>query len=263
MSVQSPSMPEITVPSTDGRTGATPEPGAKATPRRLNLRRVLLIGGLIVVAIAVFVGISMYRESMLYVSTDNAELTGQPIQVGSISAGRLEQVDVAVGSSVKRNDVIATVSLPSQTGIAQNGQPKLTFLATADSRIDITSPVNGVVIGVPAASGATLAAGQPIISIIDPRSLWVTANVEETNVARVRVGQSVQVHVDALGTDVPGKVEAITPATAASFALLPTNNSSGNFTKVSQLVPVRIAVNLGDRPALLGSSVEVKIRVQD
>jgi multidrug resistance efflux pump len=73
----------------------------------------------------------------------------------------------------------------------------------------------------------------------------------------------VTVHVDALGADVPGKVEAVTPATANTFSLLPASNASGNFTKVTQLVPVRISVNLGNHPLLLGANVEVKIKVAD
>jgi multidrug resistance efflux pump len=89
----------------------------------------------------------------------------------------------------------------------------------------------------------------------------VNANIEETSINRVRVGQEVQVHVDALNADVPGRVEAITPATAASQSILPPSNASGNFNKVTQLVPVRISVNLGSQPTLLGTSVEVKIRV--
>ena len=69
-------------------------------------------------------------------------------------------------------------------------------------------------------------------------------------------------------TVVPGdrtdiKVEVITPATSATFSMLPTSNASGNFTKVTQLVPVRVSVNLGNRPLLLGANVEVKIRVAD
>ncbi|MBV9354930.1 MAG: HlyD family secretion protein, partial [Chloroflexi bacterium] len=76
-------------------------------------------------------------------------------------------------------------------------------------------------------------------------------------------GQSVTVHVDALNADVPGRVESITPATAATFSIIPTQNASGNFNKVTQLVPVRISLNLGNEPTLLGSSVEVKIKVAD
>jgi membrane fusion protein (multidrug efflux system) len=116
---------------------------------------------------------------------------------------------------------------------------------------------------VPVAVGASVAAGQTIVSIVDPSQLWVNANIDETQVGRVQVGQSVDVHVDTLNTDVPGRVEAITPATASSFSPLPSNNSSGTFTKVTQLIPVRISVNLGNRPALMGTSVEVKIKVSD
>jgi membrane fusion protein (multidrug efflux system) len=105
--------------------------------------------------------------------------------------------------------------------------------------------------------------GQPIVSIVDASALWVNANIEETNIARVKVGQPVTVHVDALGTDIPGKVEAVTPATASTFSMIPSSNASGNFTKVTQLVPVRISVNLGNQPLLLGANVEVKIRVAD
>jgi membrane fusion protein (multidrug efflux system) len=71
----------------------------------------------------------------------------------------------------------------------------------------------------------------------------------------------VTVHIDALGADIPGKVEAVTPATANTFSMLPSSNASGNFTKVIQLVPVRVSVNLGNQPLLLGANVEVKIRV--
>jgi multidrug resistance efflux pump len=116
------------------------------------------------------------------------------------------------------------------------------------------------VIAEPVAVGATVSAGQAIVSIVDPSDLWVNANIEETNIARVRVGQPVTVHVDALNADVPGKVFAVTPATAGVFSILPTTNTSGNFTKVTQLVPVRISVNLGNQPLLLGANVEVKIR---
>jgi multidrug resistance efflux pump len=125
------------------------------------------------------------------------------------------------------------------------------------------APVDGVVIAAPVAVGSMVAAGQPIVSIVDPSQLYVTANIEETNIGRVRVGQPVTVHVDALGADIPGKVEVVTPATAGIFSILPSSNASGNFTKVTQLVPVRVSVNLGNQPLLLGANVEVKIRVGD
>jgi membrane fusion protein (multidrug efflux system) len=145
--------------------------------------------------------------------------------------------------------------------MAQNGQPKLDFLGSGDSTVTVQSPVDGVVMAVPTTPGASVQAGQALITVVDPSQMWVNANIEETNVGRLKVGQPVTVHVDALGTDVAGRVESITPATASSFSLLPTTNTSGNFTKVTQLVPVRISVNVGNQPVLLGSSVEVKVQV--
>jgi multidrug resistance efflux pump len=226
-------------------------------------RRVLLpvLAGVVVVG-GIF-GFNAWRDGQLYVATDNAQLSGQPVQVGAMNAGRVVAVLPNIGSAVHKGDVVAQVALPSQVGIGQNGQPKMGFLGAGDTQVDVQSPLDGVVIAEPVAVGATVAAGQPIVSVVDPSQLWVNANIEETNIGRVHVGQTVTVHVDALAADVPGKVEAVTPATAGVFSILPASNTSGNFTKVTQLVPVRISVNLGNQPLLLGANVEVKIRVAD
>ena len=231
-------------------------------PGFLN-RRVLLPILAVVVLVAAIVGFNAWREGQLYVSTDNAQLSGQPVQVGAMNAGRVDTIIPSIGASVHKGDVIAQVALPSQVGMGQNGQPKMGFLGAGDTHVDVQAPVDGIVIAEPAAIGATVAAGQPIVSVVDPSQLYVQANIEETNIAKVHVGQPVTVHVDALGSDVFGKVEAVTPATANVFSMLPSSNASGNFTKVTQLVPVRISVNLGNQPLLLGANVEVKIRVAE
>lgn len=227
------------------------------------LRRLILpIGGLVLVVAGVF-GFSMYRDAQQYVSTDNAQITGQPIQVGAMTAGRVADVSVKVGDHVARGDQVAQVALPSQVGVAQNGQPKLDFLGNADTRVNVVSPIDGIVIATPVGVGASVQAGQAIVEVVDPSQLWVTANIDETSVERIHPGEPVSVHIDALKADAPGFVESITPATAATFSLLPSNNSSGTFNKIVQLIPVQIQVALGSQPALLGTSVEVKIRVQE
>jgi multidrug resistance efflux pump len=241
---------------------ATDAPAARRRPRLFTRRFLLPLAALVLLVVAWF-GYNTLRQGQLYVSTDNAQLTGQPVQVGAMNAGRVESIAPSVGTTVHKGDVIAQIALPSQVGMGQSGQPKMGFLGTADTRVDVEAPVDGVVIANPAAIGATVAAGQPIVTIVDPTQLWVNANIEETNIGRVKVGQPVIVHIDALNADVPGKVEAVTPATANTFSMLPSSNASGNFTKVIQLVPVRIAVNLGSQPLLLGANVEVKIRVAD
>lgn len=244
---------------------AASDPGAAPVRRRpaLLTRRVLIPLALVILVGAAIFGFNAYREGQLYVSTDNAQLTAQPVQVGSMNPGRVEAILPSIGAHVQKGDVVAQVALPSQVGTGQNGQPKLGFLGVGDTHVDVQAPLDGIVIGEPVAAGTTVAAGQPIVSIVDPTQLYVNANIEETNIAKVKVGQRVTVHVDALGADVPGKVEVITPATASSSSILPTSNASGNFTKVTQLVPVRVSVNLGNQPFLLGANVEVKIRVAD
>jgi multidrug resistance efflux pump len=228
------------------------------------LTRRFLIAVVVVIAVVVgLIGFNAWRESNLFVSTDNAQLSGQPVQVGAMNAGKVDAIMPGIGATVHKGDVIAQVALPSQVGVGQGGQPKMGFLGAGDTHVDVQAPIDGIVIAEPVAVGATVAAGQPIVSIVDPSALFVNANIEETNISRVKVGQPVTVHVDALGTDVPGKVEAVTPATAGTFSILPTSNTSGNFTKVTQLVPVRISVNLGNEPTLLGANVEVKIRVAE
>jgi multidrug resistance efflux pump len=247
--------PEVPSPITEA-----PAPVARRRPALLTRRVLLPVVAVVLVVVAAF-AFNTYREGQLYVTTENAQLTGQPVQVGSMNAGRLESITPSIGAAVHKGDVIAQVALPSQTGMGQSGQPKLGFLGVGDTRVDVQAPVDGIVIAEPVAIGANVAAGQAIVSIVDPTQLWVSANIEETNIGRVKVGQPVIVHVDALGIDIPGKVEAVTPATSSTFSMLPSSNASGNFTKVTQLVPVRISVNLGNQPLLLGANVEVKIRV--
>ena len=112
--------------------------------------------------------------------------------------------------------------------------------------------------------GAIISAGSPIVTLFDDSNIWVTANIDENKIDEVRPGQTVEVTVDSLGgTVLKGKVQGITPATASSFSLLPASNTSANFTKVSQVVPVRITLDNTDGLALIpGSSVEVKIAVK-
>lgn len=242
------------------RASAQAAPTSRRRPAFLTRRVLLPIGAVVLLVTAVF-GYNAYREGQLYVSTENAQLTGQPVQVGSMNNGRVEAVLVSIGSTVHKGDVLAQVTLPSQVGMGQNGQPRMGFLGAGDTRVDVQAPFDGVVIAQPAAIGATVGAGQPIVTLVDPTQLYVNANIEETQLGRLKLGQPVVVHVDALGADIPGKVDVITPATASTSSILPQSNASGNFTKVTQLVPVRIAVNLANQPLLLGANVEVKIKV--
>lgn len=107
--------------------------------------------------------------------------------------------------------------------------------------------------------------GQPLFSLTDTQHIWVTANLEETKVGRVRVGDLVKVHIDAYPEQTFwGKVFAVRAAAASQFALIPPDNATGNYTKVVQRVPIKIALDLPDTLSHLypGMSVEIDIQVQ-
>jgi membrane fusion protein, multidrug efflux system len=132
----------------------------------------------------------------------------------------------------------------------------------------IASPVDGKVARRWLLPGDVAQPGQPVFSVYDRSQIWVTANLEENDLHTVRVGQDVSIAVDTYpGHEFTGKVYQIGSSTAAQFSLIPPNNASGNFTKVTQRIPVKISIaehNASGAPALLlpGMSVEVRIKVR-
>jgi len=119
-------------------------------------------------------------------------------------------------------------------------------LTAAKLKLDhttVTSPINGIVAKKVANIGEVIKVGQTIAVIVDLNNIWLEANLEETKVEHVRLGQTVDVKVDAYpGTKFTGRVVNIGAAAASEFALIPENRSAGNFTKVTQRIPIKIEV---------------------
>jgi membrane fusion protein, multidrug efflux system len=127
----------------------------------------------------------------------------------------------------------------------------------------IKSPVPAVIDRTFVLPGEYVASGQRILMLHDPNEVWVEANIKETQVGQVKLGQPVHVTVDAYpGVQFTGKVTRIGSATTARFALLPTPNPSGNFTKITQRVPVKIDIVDPPKPLTPGMMVEVEIDVR-
>ncbi len=130
----------------------------------------------------------------------------------------------------------------------------------------ITAPADGIIARRKVEPGELVQVGQALMSVVPTRDVWVTANLKETELARVRPGDAVEFTVDAYtGIKFHGRVESVSPATGARFALLPPDNATGNFTKVVQRIPVRIGVDGNQDPAhplRPGMSVEATIAVK-
>ncbi len=129
----------------------------------------------------------------------------------------------------------------------------------------ITAPVTGTMSRSQVEVGQLVQAGQPLGALVSDSAVWVTANLKETETSDVHDGQPVELDVDAYpGCTAHGEVESMSPATGSKFALLPPDNATGNFTKVVQRVPVRVAITEGcgeDRPLRPGMSVVAHIAV--
>ncbi|MCC7367189.1 MAG: HlyD family secretion protein [Chloroflexi bacterium] len=254
-------------PTLHGRGGPEIESAAafraKTRARRKRFLLLLPILAIALCAVVVF-GYRYWYQHTYFVWTENASVTGDLVQVGSLNAGRIVATRVDVGRPVQAGQEIAVVAMPQDVGSGGMGAaPRLGITGSTDTLVPVYSPLTGVVAARTGFVGGTVTAGQPIYSLVDPRQVWIRANIEEAMAWRVEVGQVAEIHVDALNRDFIGQVDAITPASAATFSLLPTNNASGNFTKVTQYVPVKIVVDTRGVMLPLGTSVEVTIRVRE
>jgi membrane fusion protein (multidrug efflux system) len=110
--------------------------------------------------------------------------------------------------------------------------------------------------------GQQIQPGQPLVSIVNEKNKWVTANFKETQVYGMYVGQPVEIRVDAIDDKVyQGVVEAISASTGAKFSLLPPDNSTGNFVKIVQRVPVKIRFTTTDiSPVKAGMNALVSVK---
>jgi membrane fusion protein (multidrug efflux system) len=160
----------------------------------------------------------------------------------------------------------------AQYAVAQShvtaSRAQLAVVETQLGNTVIVSPISGVVARKWMMPGDIAQPGQPIYTIYDLRDIWVTANLEETKLAAISVGSPVRISVDAYpGREFSGKVLLIGAATASQFSLIPPNNASGNFTKLTQRVPVKISIDLEETASgaagarlLPGMSAVVKVR---
>jgi membrane fusion protein (multidrug efflux system) len=153
---------------------------------------------------------------------------------------------------------------------ANTARAQIRVIETQLTNTVIISPMTGVVSKRWVLAGDVVSPGQPIFTLYDLKNLWVTANLEETSVSALRSADKVEIDVDAYpNRKFYGRVLQVGTNTASQFSLIPPNNASGNFTKVTQRVPIKISIlpdsvsaNDPSIQLLPGMSVEVKVKVR-
>jgi multidrug resistance efflux pump len=185
-----------------------------------------------------------YTQSVNYITTDNAQIDGQPVTISAINTGQLSDWNGEIGKTYNAGEKVGSIS-------------------SGASRVDITFPVGSTIVQQSAVPNSFVAVGTPLARAYDMTHLSVTANINETDINRIKTGQSVDIHVDAFpGTNLTGKVTKLGLATANTFSMLPTSNTTSNFTKVTQVVPITITLDSYSGLAIVpGMSATVRIHM--
>jgi len=258
--------------------------------------------GLISAALAIAGGLIWFFMFRPYVATDDARVAATLVRISSqgVAPGVITKLNVSEGDKVKAGDVLLELDhrmaqatfnktkakldlatadlkraeqLSAQHGLAPRELDRVrSELGVAQAEFDLASialdhtylksPTDGIVVQKSTDLGNLLEPGQAALTVADIDHAWIAANIEETSVRKVKVGQPVTINVDE-GGSLSGRVLEVREAAAAQFALIPSDNAAGNFTKLVQRIPVKISIDPGAAEKLkVGESVEVSIRVK-
>lgn len=200
------------------------------------------------------------------------------VALGAVSAeelaharDQLSSADAAIAALNERSNALST----QVSGIKLTEHPNVLKAANAlriaallASRTVVRAPISGAVVRKQVQLGARIAPGQMLLNLVPLQSVFVEANFKEVQLGKVVPGQAVKLRSDFYGSDVlfDGVVVGLSAGTGAAFALLPAQNASGNWIKVVQRVPVRIALNpeqLKAHPLRVGLSMRAEIDVRE
>jgi membrane fusion protein (multidrug efflux system) len=218
------------------------------------------------------------RTSDVERAADDLKRRQELAGTGAVSKEEVEHARNALQSAesalqASREQLNANRVLTDRTSVAKHPnvqraaeQVQAAYLAFA--RTTLPAPITGYVAKRSVQVGQRVAAGTPLLSIVPLNALWVDANFKEVQVALMRIGQPVILYSDIYGSNVAyrGKVLGLAAGTGAAFALLPSQNANGNWIKIVQRIPVRIALDpaeLEAHPLRIGLSMQIKVDIAD
>lgn len=235
--------------------------------------RIILINILVMVVVVglLFGGYLYYVNSTNYVTTSDATVTGTIVPITVPYGGRIKTWNAAVNQTFRQGQVLGEESgssvLSSNPGlqalIAHNRQ----LSARLANLEKVTAPIGGTVIQTSVSAGEMVQPGEVLARMVNLGDLNITANIAETEIRHVLVGQQVDVRIDAIpNTTFKGTVQSIGDAATSVFSLVPNvTAASGAFTKVVQRIPVVISLNggYGGKTLVPGMNAVVSINVNN
>jgi membrane fusion protein (multidrug efflux system) len=207
--------------------------------------------------------LSMTDNSYVERGTPILQIDSSDLKLALKAAQTSRYVADAQLDEVKAAGAAAALRRKSAEAAVRLADIRVAQAQLALDKAQVTAPVSGYVTHRMVAEGDSVHMGQPLLAIVAERS-WITANLKETQLAGIKAGDLVDVRIDAFpDLQLNGHVESLQQGAGQSFSLLPPENASGNFVKVVQRVPVKIALDTRpDRPLPPGLSARVKIHVR-
>jgi len=214
-------------------------------------KRNMVLSIILVALVITLLGIIFYNRynTSHYASTDDAQVQGDFYNITPLASGKLVDFSIKEGDRVVKDQIIGRIDGASTSQNADNNL--------------LRSPVDGVVVKVEAQDGDyEQSAAEPVVAmIVDPKQIYVNANISEKQIKSVKVGEKVDVTIDEYGSEkFEGTVESLGQAANSAFSILP--SSTGTFTKVEQTVPVKISMDKTNVSLLPGTNTEVKIHLK-
>lgn len=194
----------------------------------------------------------LYQKGAISVQQRDGSKTAYDVAQAQYSSST-EQYSLSVEGSRQEDIMVAQAQVQQARAALRNAEIQL-----ADTTVK--APVTGVVALKSIEEGEIVAFGQQLFSISNLSDVWIGANIEETYIGRIKIGQQVEFTIDAYpDKKFTGKVIEVGPASGSQFALLPTENTSANFTKVTQRLPIKIKAEESDYVLKPGMSAVINI----
>ena len=215
----------------------------KGSGKKRNLKRILIPVAAVLAAVVILYGAFSLYNSIFYFKTNNARVATDIKTVTPLTSGRIVKWNVDVGSPVSENEVI---------GRLQNGSY-------------LRSPIDGQVIESSIVVNQMVSTATVAAMIADTANIHIEANIEETDIQKIKVGESVKIYLDAYpGQMFSGHVSVIKPVTQQALSGKTTSfSTSGTYTKVVQLIPVEIAIDDAiDLADIIGTNAVIKVRIK-
>ncbi|MDB5759905.1 MAG: hemolysin [Burkholderia sp.] len=221
--------------------------------------------------------VALRRADLAKVEADLARRT-QLAASGAVSGEDVVHAQDAVNSAraaltVALQQLASSDAMIDRTSIdnhpdVQSAVAQLREAYVASARTSLRAPVSGIVSKRSVQLGQRVSAGSAVMSIVPPEQVWVNANFKESQLRHLRIGQAVLLTADVYGKSVryAGRIVGFDAGTGNAFSLMPAQNASGNWIKVTQRVPVRIALDdheLRTHPLKLGMSMHVEVDTRE